>query len=188
MPYPTPEAHHAATGRKIEIQTDKAAFKIVPCTYAGCDVDLVVNTFYAPAKGKCAHHSGKGIGTIAASGMIHATADAKPNGALANLLCPLCSMPLKVISINSVGSMPSHITFACTDGTGIKDIELGKAMRVDQGGFCGTSIVVRPKWAALEMDPIRKGSPFYDFAVAFNTDQKLKYFDLNEARHGDPTT
>ncbi len=151
MPYPTTDEHQAATGRRLEIQTDKAAFKIVPCTYAGCNTDLVVNTFYAPAKGKCSQHNGKSSSEIATSTLIHASPDAPANGALANLQCPICKMPMAIISISDTGRF---VVFACTDGAGVKldDAKEARALRPD--GFCGTSVEVRIDWAALEMGKI----------------------------------
>jgi hypothetical protein len=171
-PKPTPEEHLAATGRKLEVQTDKEAFKVVPCTYAGCGTDLVVNTFYAPYKGKCSMHGDRTNKAVVASHLTFQTSDEeiKPNGALAKLLCPICSNPLTILKIEEMG----WITFGCTDGAGLD----WKTVRdkVNAGTtFCGTSITVRPHWAAMEMKQVP--SALVDLVHEFNIDQKVKYFD-----------
>lgn len=186
MPHPTPEAHKAATSRELEIQTDKAAFKIVPCTHAGCNTDLVVNTFYAPAKGKCSAHNGKTKTAIAVSHLVHDSPSATPNGALAKLLCPMCSMPMAIVKVAENGS---SITFVCQDGVGVKwnEIEKAETERLRERGtsFCGCSVTVKPTWRAMEMRNIP--TEFAKVVAEFNLDAKMRYFDANEARHGAPT-
>lgn len=185
-PYITPEAHRAATGRNLEIQTDKELYKIVPCTHAGCDTDLIVNTFYAPAKGKCSNHDGKTKTAIATSHLVHETPDARPNGALAKLLCPMCTMPMRIVNIAEDGR---SITFNCSDGAGLKSRELDEARSrrlMDQGGeFCGTSVTVKPRQAWL--DNRKVPTDLVKLVQDFNLDAKLRYFDANEARRGSPT-
>lgn len=179
MPYPTPEAHAAANGgRRLEVQTDKAMFKIVPCTNAGCDTDLVVNTFYAPAKGKCSRHNGKSQVAIVTSHLVHGGDDATPNGALANLLCPMCSMPMKIVDVAEDGR---KITFICQDGAGKLVKEVSNASRE----FCGCSVTVKPSWRAMEMGKIP--TMFAKEVAEFNLDAKMRYFDANEAKRGNPT-
>jgi hypothetical protein len=174
--YPSPDEYRAKTGRGLEIQTDKEKYKIVPCTYAGCDMDLIVNTFYAPAKGKCSAHNGKGSATkIESSKLVHAATDAKPNGALAQLLCPICGMPMLVRSITEDGGF---ITFVCSEGTAstIAEANDGRTVR------CGTSVQVRPNWKWAEARSIP--SRFRTVIESFNLDQKMTYFELKEARDG----
>lgn len=143
--------HLAETGRKLEIQTDKVKYKIVPCTIAGCNTDLVVNVFYAPYKGKCAEHGDKKPTAIATGHLVMQSSEgAVPNGALAKLLCPLCQNPLMIVNITEDGGF---ITFRCTDGAGLS---LKEVLRTLDSGktFCNTSIQVRPNWGALEMTNI----------------------------------
>ena len=169
---PTPEQHLADTGRKLETQTDKDKWKVIGCTFAGCETDLVVNVFYAPYKGKCSEHGDRTNKAVVASHLTFQTSteDAKPNGALAQLLCPICNNPLTIINISETG----WITFGCTDGAGLTMAQVRE--KVDAGTkFCGTSIVVRPHWAAMEFKQVP--SPLVELVHEFNVDQKVKYFD-----------
>jgi hypothetical protein len=170
--YPSPAEHEALTGRGLEIQTDKEKFKIVPCTYAGCTVDLIVNTFYAPAKGKCSLHSGKTQNASAAASLVHSSeaTPAKPNGNLAQLLCPLCGMPMLVLRIDESNGW---ITFRCADGFGSKVADIGYEA-------CGTSVTVKPDsaWAESKGIPSRFAALIEDL----NLTQKIEYFDAKEAR------
>jgi hypothetical protein len=173
--YPSTDEHRAKTGRGLEVQTDKEKFKIVPCTYAGCDVDLIVNTFYAPAKGKCEMHNGSSRTAVAVSHLTHVNpnVEAKENGALAKLLCPMCEMPLLLQSVAEDGGF---MTFRCAEGTATKVKDMATARR------CGTSVQVRPNFAAMEMRSIP--TKFAELVAEFNLDQKIAYFDKKEARDG----
>jgi hypothetical protein len=172
-PYPTPEEHSDEhDGRGLEIQTDKPLWKIVPCTYEGCDMDLVVNVFYAPYKGKCNRHSGKSPKAIATSRLVHDSGNAEPNGALAKLLCPLCGLPLK---IKAVDENVGWILLVCSDGmfSTTKDVAQGKR-------HCQTSVRIKPDWKSMEMTnfPTR----FREFITEFNIQQDLAYFDERDQR------
>lgn len=68
--------------------TDKALTKIVPCTYPGCDNELEVTTFYAPAKARCPDHSGRRVPPELAQTASPEVAG-PPTGALTNLACPV---------------------------------------------------------------------------------------------------
>lgn len=166
------EPHLAATGRHLEIQTDKAAHKIVPCTMPDCKVDLVVNTFYAPHKGKCEAHSGKKASTIATSHLVHRSSEgAVPNGALANLLCPLCKNTMTIIQIHEDAGF---ITFGCTDGFTTSAVEANKL--ADKNiKFCGTSVQIRPNWRAMEFTKIP--AQWQGLAEDFNIVARMAYYD-----------
>lgn len=169
---PTPEQHLADTGRKLETQTDKDKWKVIGCTFAGCETDLVVNVFYAPYKGKCSEHGDRTNQAVVSSRLTFQTGaeDVKPNGALAQLLCPICNNPLTIRNITEMG----WITFGCTDGAGLDWKTVRE--RVNAGTkFCGTSITVRPHWAAMEFKGVP--SPLVELVKEFNIDQQVKYFD-----------
>lgn len=175
MPHPShpdPQDWLDGSGRRLESQTDKEKFKIVPCTAEGCDVDIVVNTFYAPAKAKCSEHSGNTASGIAATRLVHDSGDAKPNGAIAKLLCPFCENPLEIISIAPNGS---QITYRCLGGTKGKSLEL---LGAEPGPYCGASIIVRPNFGALEMKhyPTELAAQIEEF----NLTARVRYFDMRE--------
>lgn len=119
---------------KVERQTDKTVTKTIPCTYPDCDTQLIVNTFYAPAKGRCSEHKGKPTESIRLlareggnnNGGNEAVANAAPNGALANLLCPICQHPLQIIRFPG---MFGYIDFGCASGT------------------CGTAVSIKLRWS-----------------------------------------
>lgn len=167
--------HHAATGRRLEIQTDKEKHKIVPCTHAGCDTDLLVNVFYAPHKGKCQAHSTNKPTAIATSKLVHQSSEgATPNGALAKLLCPLCQNPMTIIQIHEDGGF---ITFGCTDGFTPFAVEANKM--ADSGKqFCGTSVQVRPRWRAMEFTKIPL--EWQGLVEDFNIRARMVYFDSKD--------
>lgn len=171
-PKPNPETHSEDTGRDLEYQTDKGKWKIVPCNYAGCNCDLVVNVFYAPHKAKCSMHGDRTNKAVVASHLTFATSDAevKPNGSLANMLCPICQNPLVVIAVEEMG----WITFGCTDGFGL-DWKTCRARVAEGTKFCGTSVTVRPNWSAMEFK--KHPSELVDFLEEVNVNQKCKYFD-----------
>lgn len=172
-PKPTAEEHREETGRNLEVQTDKDLWKIVPCTYAGCNVDLVVNVFYAPHKGKCNEHGDRKTSAVVASHLTFATSDAevKPNGALAKLECPICQNPLVLLKIEED---TGWLTFGCTDGYGLTAKQVRE--KAEAGGkFCGTSITIRPHWSAMEFKTIP--SRLTELVKEFNIDQKMRYFD-----------
>lgn len=171
--------HKANTGRDLEVQTDKEKYKIVPCTNAGCNVDLVVNVFYAPYKGKCNAHGDKKPSQIAASHLVHQSGEgATPNGSLAKLQCPLCQSPLMIVKINDAG----WLTFRCTDGTHLTLKDVAK-MHNDgtTSPFCGAAIEVRPHWGALEMSEIP--DKWKDLVEMFNIGARMEYFDAQEAKN-----
>lgn len=168
---PDPQDWMDGSGRVLEIQTDKPVCKVVPCTNADCSTDLVVNRFYAPAKARCSLHGGQKTKEIAATHLVHNDGSAPVNGALANLRCPMCGLPMVVISINSIG----HVTFKCTDPTMIESE--GKASRK----YCMTSVSVNPRWGPLEIRSIP--TQFQDLVEQFNLGQKMQYFDEIEARY-----
>lgn len=117
--------------RRVERQTDKAATKTIPCTYPDCDVDLIVNQFYAPAKGRCSEHRGKPTESIRLLARVDRGDDAPeaaPNGALANLLCPICRHPLKII--RCPGNF-GYIDFGCA------------------GKGCGTAVSIKLQWSPM---------------------------------------
>lgn len=167
------EEHLANTGRKLEIQTEKLKTKIVPCTYAGCGVDLVVNVFYAPYKGKCQEHGGQKTSAIVSSHLTHVgnPESAKENGALGKLLCPICGNHLVIVRIEETSGW---ITFRCTDGSGLNSDQV--RVEIEKGRqFCGTSIQIRPKWAAMEFR--NYPTAMAELIKEFNVDQMVKHFD-----------
>lgn len=177
-PYPTPEDHSDETGRRLEVQTDKKQWKIVPCTYEGCDVDLVVNVFYAPHKGKCAEHGTKSPKAIATSRLVVGGVDAEPNGALAKLLCPICGLPLLIVNMSNDAGF---ITFRCADGSFSDMKELHDRQRKGGKLACGTSVQIRPNWASMEINGIP--TRFSEMAREFNIQQQLAYFDERDRRN-----
>lgn len=171
-PYPTQEDwSNEHDGRMLETQTDKEMWKVVPCTYEGCDVDLVVNTFYAPYKGKCERHSGKAPRAIAVSKLTVGGEEAPANGALAKLLCPICQLPMTIKNVSEDGG---RITFVCTDGMFSTMKDVGKRKH------CMTSVSVKPDYKAMEMTEIP--NRFTEVVSNFNIDSKLAYFEIKESR------
>lgn len=179
---PTPEQYLAEYGNPLEIQTDKDAWKIIPCTYEGCDVHLIVNTFYAPHKGKCASHGTKSSSAISSSRLTADNGTAQPNGALAKLLCPLCGKPMMLKSINEIG----HMTFVCIDGIEMTPKEYyakmnAAAERNEQFFTCNAAIIIKPRWAGLEMNQgyvwPQMPSTLKDMMDEFNLNQRMNYFE-----------
>jgi len=140
--------HVPAPGRRIEVQTDKAATKLVPCTYAGCNVDLVVTTFYAPAKGRCKEHSGKPQQEMRNAAVVHIDPEAPPpppNGALANMECPLCRTPM---TIEQLRDNLGYIAYRCPE--------------------CDCATAIKPNWGHAF---IRSIPPVWrEFVEQFNTE------------------
>lgn len=83
------------TDRGVEIQTEKAAVKAVPCT--GCGRPLIVNTFYAPSLARCSECKGDGTTSEVAAPVPGQTDPAKVadltkvliNPHFAKALCPV---------------------------------------------------------------------------------------------------
>ncbi len=178
---PIPDEWLEGSGRRLEIQTDKDAWKVIPCTSGGCDTDLVVNTFYAPAKGKCSRHDGSSSKAIATSRLVHTSVpeNVVANGSLAKLDCPLCGNPLLVVKVDdSTGS----ISFRCTDGI---DMTMSQIKEAHDRGVktkaCGTAIVIKPglAWAEPKAYPARLGDMIEDW----NVGQRVEYYDRLEAKN-----
>lgn len=146
----------------IEVQTDKKATKTIPCTYPGCEVKLVVNTFYAPAKGKCSQHKGRSdianAKMVAAGRMIEQDVDAPPpppNGALANMLCPVCEKPLTIQTLeDSLG----YVVFGCSDSR------------------CLCSVKIKPRWSHV---PIGRISTIFAGLVKQINDEANRWKAIN---------
>jgi hypothetical protein len=185
-PHWDPTDYYEATARRLEIQTDKQAWKIIPCTHGGCDTDLLVNTFYSPAKGKCATHGSSKPSAIATSKLVHSDSPdtVTPNGSLAKLLCPICENPLTIYAIDD---KMGWITFHCTSGShfSTRDVSL-RHDREDSAVACGTSITVRPNGAWIDMRHV--ANPFRALVEHFNAEQKVAYFDNREAQDATATT
>ena len=92
----------------IEMQTDKATVKVVPCT--GCGQPLGVNVFYAPAIAKCASCGGQaaiagtGESVIVQAGRTDPSkaanlADCLINREFAEAVCPKCGEATELKSV-----------------------------------------------------------------------------------------
>lgn len=137
-----------APGRRIEVQTDKAATKIIPCTYAGCNCDLVVTTFYAPAKGRCSEHRGHAPAAIRAAAVTYVDPEAPPpppNGALANMECPLCKGPM---TIEQLRDALEFIAYRCPE--------------------CNCAVTIKPHWGHTFVRGIPEA--WREFVDHFNSD------------------
>jgi hypothetical protein len=157
--------------RQLEVQTNKQEWKVVPCTHPECDTDLVVNTFYAPAKARCSQH-GTAKAAAVAVGVRAAAAQESgvPNASLGKLLCPVCQNPLTIYQIDDTSGF---ITFHCTDGSHFS------ARDAEGSHYCGTSVTVRIGGAWVDMRRIP--TKFAQLVEDFNVGQKVEYFDKREA-------
>lgn len=135
-----------------EIQTDKVKTKTIPCTI--CRRPLIVNTFYAPAKGRCSEHKATPSAfvaqvTTATAGEIAKAAapaaPATPNRALQNCRCPFCHEAMVIIRVND---KMGFFTFKCNQ--------------------CKTAVEIMPAWAPM----LIKSVPAHLKAVVdqFNTE------------------
>lgn len=119
--------------------TDKEPTKQLPCTFAGCENEVIVTKFYSPAKARCPEHAGKAsVSTRAAvaSGAVKSE-DVEPVRSLADLRCPMCDRSMRVAKVEQVGKDRAFMTFNCSG----------------EGG-CGTTVVIKPKWAGLTVEEV----------------------------------
>lgn len=169
-------------GRNLEVQTDKDAWKVVPCTHAECDCDLVVNTFYAPVKAKCSRHGEHTATAIATSHLVAVSdpATAKPNGALAKCECPICGSPMLV---HRVDEATGAITLRCGDKMEltVKDINRIRNNGLTGGMACGTAVIIKPGLAWAE--PKNYPSRLRDLIEDWNIGQRVDYYDKIEAKN-----
>lgn len=145
-----------------EIQTTKKDTKECQCTFPECNVICVVNVFYAPYKARCSAHKGKTHRDVLSATVTTATAvqakDAIPNGALANLLCPICH---SMLTIDQATSKGQFITFVCA-----------------KPGQCGTVVTVQLNWAWAVVKVIPDAwKPLVEF---HNQHVKQYYKDLKD--------
>lgn len=137
---------------KREVQTDKDKTKDCPCTYPGCDVICVVNTFYAPAKARCKEHENASNHRVASTRLVEAAKDAPPappNGALANMRCPLCQ---NLLIIEQLEDPLTFIAFRCSDS------------------HCLCAVKIKPHWGHMFMPKI--ATKFREIADAINAAAK----------------
>lgn len=136
--------------------TDKADSKQLPCTFPGCEHEVIVNKFYTPAKARCPEHAGKVIPSVriaVAGEQPMESAAARPSVALGELLCPLCNQPMTVISVDEDMGWP---TLRCPSP-------------------CGTVVEIKPRWGPLRgryglvLAGVRE--PMRQLLEAFNVEQ-----------------
>lgn len=149
--------------RKVEVQTDKSESKLIPCTYPDCTVDLKVNKFYAPHKGRCSQHGNAPAGAIRSLAAPTDSPDspATPNRSLADLRCPLCDSKMKLIKINESSAAMS---FAC----------------LSSFGRCMAAVTITPNWGPMLMNDVPPA--WKDFVEIFNID--VRTTALDERAHG----
>lgn len=172
--HPAPDDWFEGCGRRLQIQTDKLTWKVIPCTHADCDVDLLVNTFYAPSKGRCEAHSTSSKKAIASSHLVKVSAHTESSGSLAKIECPLCGNPLLV---QRVDENTGNVVFRCTDGIDLTMKDIQGLHRQP----CMTVIVIKPgmAWAEQKVYP----SALRDLIEDFNVSQRVNYYDKVEARN-----
>lgn len=86
--------------------TDKAKTKILPCSFSGCGVPLIVNKFESAARARCPDHQGR-TSPAYNPGRPESQHDTVPtfNKALSRLACPFCEAELVLIRSDEVGTM-----------------------------------------------------------------------------------
>lgn len=129
--------------------TDKKETKELPC--AVCGVALLVTKFLQPEKARCPQHKDKPSAadrTLVQTRVYTEQQDAPPNRSLANIRCPICDSPLKLIGTEKGG----FLSFRCLNSP------------------CNCAVQIKPNWGALMMTKV---SPeWQDFADQFNALQK----------------
>ncbi len=86
--------------------TDKKETKLLPCSFAGCGIPLLVNKFESKARARCPDHQGRTSPAYNPGSAESQHAGAPEfNRALSRLACPFCEAELVLIRSDDIGKM-----------------------------------------------------------------------------------
>lgn len=144
--------------------TDKEETKLLPCSYPGCGVPLIVNKFESAARARCPDHKGQrgSVREFKAATDVIVEAEVPPNDALHGLSCPFHpDKPMRITELIHNKKGFKRLSFDCREPD------------------CLTYVQITPRWGPVAFPTVSK--EFRELADAFNLKRGHKpvrwYFD-----------